>query len=163
MSIAHVQQFVAALFAVNSGLEKARRHSPQARQLSVVQVIAAHPGISPKELAEELDLHPSSITRQVQTLEDIGYVEVVANQKDRRSCRITLTAAGEEELKRLTQIGHGRFAKFVASWDAQELRTLTKLLIKFEESKAEVARLEQRLPGRHWHQYRERQSSREET
>lgn len=150
-----VQQFVAALFAVNSGLERARRRSPQARQLTVLQVIAARPGVSPKEIADDLDLHPSSITRHVQALEDIGYVEIVANPKDRRSCHITLTPAGAQELDRLTQIGFSRFAKFVATWDAEELQTLTRLLMKFEESKAEVSRQEQRLPGRHWQQQHE--------
>jgi len=32
-------------------------------------------------------------------------VVYVANQQDRRSCRITLTSTGQDELKRLTEIG----------------------------------------------------------
>jgi hypothetical protein len=33
-----------------------------------------------------------------------------------------------------------RFAAFVADWDAQEVRTLTRLLVKFDAAKAEVGR-----------------------
>ena len=145
-----IQQLVAALFTVKSSLDRASRRSLKAAQLTVLQVIAAHPGFSPKAIAEELDLHPSSITRQVQALEDAGYVAAVANQEDRRSCHITLTDAGRDELDRLTQIGMARFASFVADWDASEVQMLAKLLWKLETSKAEVAAQEQRTKGRHW-------------
>jgi DNA-binding MarR family transcriptional regulator len=77
-------------------------------------------------------------------------VAVVANQEDRRSCHITLTEAGRDEMNRLTQIGLDRFATFVADWDAQEVQTLARLLLKLEASKAEVASSEQRARGRHW-------------
>ena len=147
-----VQQLVTALFTVNSSLERARRKSAQASMLAVLQLVAAHQGISPSEIAIELDLHQSSITRQVRILEDAGHVSVVANPQDRRSCRITLTDAGQHELNRLTEIGMGRFAKFVASWDAEEVRTLARLLLKLEESKAEVAQNEQHSGGRRWQQ-----------
>lgn len=145
-----VQQLVAALFLVNSSLERAQHRSKQASTLAVLQVVAANPGASPKEIAADLSLHQSSITRQVRTLEEAGHVAVVANSQDRRSCCITLTDAGRDELNRLTQIGLGRFAKFVAAWDAEEVRTLAKLLLKLEASKSEVARQEQRPSGRRW-------------
>jgi DNA-binding MarR family transcriptional regulator len=83
----------------------------------LLQIIASRPGVNPSEIAAELDLNQSSITRKVRTLEDAGHVAVVANQQDRRSCRITLTSKGQDELKRLTEIGLGRFAKFVENWD----------------------------------------------
>ncbi len=116
----------------------------------MLQLIAANPRVSPKAIAAELDLHPSSITRQVHVLEDAGHVAVVANQEDRRSCRITLTDAGREELNRLTQIGLGRFATFVAAWDAEEVRTLARLLWKLEASMTEGVQPEPRPGGRHW-------------
>jgi DNA-binding MarR family transcriptional regulator len=145
-----VQQLVIALFTVNSSLDRARRRSTPASTLAVLQIVAAHQGISPSEIASDLDLHQSSITRQVRTLEDAGYVTVTINPQDRRSCHITLTEAGQDELNRLTQIGLGRFAQFVADWDAEEVRTLTRLLLKLEASKAEVAKSEQRPGNRRW-------------
>jgi DNA-binding MarR family transcriptional regulator len=145
-----IQHMVAALFTVKSGMDRAQRQRPKAGQLSILQVIAGHPGINPKAIAEELDRHPSSITRQVQALSEAGFVTLVVNQEDRRSCHITLTDAGRDEMHRLTQIGLQRFALFVEDWDAEEVRTLARLLWKLEASKAEVAAQEQHTKGRHW-------------
>src|SRR5260370_33954368 len=112
-----VQQLVMALCAVNSSLERARRRMPQASRLSVLQLIAANPRVSPKAIAAELDLHPSSITRQVHVLEDAGHVAVVANQEDRRACPTTLTDAGRGKVNRLTPNGAGRVATFLPDRD----------------------------------------------
>jgi DNA-binding MarR family transcriptional regulator len=145
-----IQEMVTALYAVKSGMDHAQRQSPKAGQLSVLQVIAGKPGISPKAIAEELHLHPSSITRQVQVLAEAGYVMMDVNPEDRRSCHITLTDAGRDEMQRLTQIGLGRFALFVADWEAEEVRTLARLLRKFRESATEVTAQEQHTGGRRW-------------
>ena len=142
-----VERLVTALFQVNAGLEHGKQRNAQASALYLLQVIAAMPEASPTELAAVVSLHQSSITRQVSLLEDAGFVTVAVNPRDRRSCRITLTEAGRAELARLYQIGMSRFATFVADWDAEEVRAFTRLLIKFEASKAEVARREQEAQG----------------
>jgi DNA-binding MarR family transcriptional regulator len=144
----------AALATVAAGLERARRRIPAASALAVLQAVAGRPGARPSDLAEALDLHPSSVSRQVQALERAGQVALTADPGDRRSCLVALTPAGEDEIRRLLAIGVGRYAKFVADWDAAEVRTLTRLLAKFEASKARVLRQEQSqtpaVGGRHW-------------
>jgi DNA-binding MarR family transcriptional regulator len=140
---ADVAQLVTALFQVSAGLERGKQRNPQASALTLLQVIAAMPDASPTDLAAAVSLHQSSITRQVAMLEEAGFVSVAVNPHDRRSCQITLTEAGRAELARLFEIGMSRFTAFVADWDAEEVRTLTRLLMKFEASKAEVARQEQ--------------------
>jgi DNA-binding MarR family transcriptional regulator len=67
-------------------------------------------------------------------------VTLTVDPADRRSWFVALTDTGHAELERLTTIGLDRFASFVADWDAQEVRTLTRLLVKFDASKAEVGR-----------------------
>ena len=62
--------------------------------------------------------------------------------------------AGRKELDRLTQIGLSRFALFVADWDAEEVRTLGRLLEKLAVSKAAVGEREQRSAGRAWQKRR---------
>lgn len=136
-----------ALFQVNAGLERGKQRNAQASALNLLQVIALMPEASPTELAAAVSLHQSSITRQVSSLEDAGFVTVAVNPHDRRSCKITLTEVGRAELARLYQIGMSRFATFVADWDAEEVRAFTRLLMKFEASKAEVARREQEAQG----------------
>jgi DNA-binding MarR family transcriptional regulator len=140
---ADVEQLVTALFQVSAGLERGKQRNPQASALTLLQVIATMPDASPTELAAAVSLHQSSITRQVSVLEEAGFVTIAVNPHDRRSCQITLTEAGRAELARLFQIGMSRFSTFVADWDADEVRAFTRLLMKFEASKAEVARREQ--------------------
>jgi DNA-binding MarR family transcriptional regulator len=141
-----VEQLVAALFAVTSGLERARRQIPDAAALSVMQVLAwaerQEPAqkVRPKDIATALGVHRSAVTHQLQALEEAGQVTLTVDPGDRRSWFVALTDTGRAELDRLTTIGLDRFALFVADWDAQEVRTLTRLLVEFEASKAEVGR-----------------------
>ncbi len=115
-----------------------------------MQVVAANPGIRPSRIAGVQDVHPSRVTRQVRELEDLGLVQVEADTDDRRSCRVTLTPSGSDELQRLTEDGLDRFALFVAEWEAEEVQMLTSLLQKLEKSKAAVATRDHPAPGRRW-------------
>jgi DNA-binding MarR family transcriptional regulator len=141
-----VEQLVAALFAVTSGLDRARRQIPDAAALSVLLVLAwaerQEPvqQVRPKDIATALGVHRSAVTHQLQALEEAGQVTLTVDPADRRSWFVALTDTGRAELERLTTIGLDRFASFVADWDAQEVRTLTRLLVKFDASKAEVGR-----------------------
>lgn len=147
-----VEEMVVALFTLAGGLERARRRSPGAAALSLLQVIAGHGQMRPSEIAEALQVHPSLITRQVRDLEADGYAEVTANPGDHRSCLIRLTPAGADQMNRLQQAGLERFAKFVAEWEPAEVRTFTSLLRKLEASKAAAAAAERQPPGRGWAQ-----------
>ena len=69
-----VEQLVAALFAVTSGLERARRQIPDAAALSVLQVLAwaerqePPQQVRPKQIAAALGVHRSAVTHQLQAL-----------------------------------------------------------------------------------------------
>ncbi|MGO9322721.1 MAG: MarR family transcriptional regulator [Solirubrobacteraceae bacterium] len=142
-----VQSMVVALFTLNAGLDRARRRSKGASTLSLLQVLSDREGTRPSALAEALQVHPSLVTRQVQELEDVGFVEVTTNPADARSFLVALTPAGVEEQQRLRQIGLDRFALFVAGWEADEVRMLTSLLEKLERSKGAVAAEERETTG----------------
>jgi DNA-binding MarR family transcriptional regulator len=145
-----VRAMVTALFVTNAALDRARRKKKGASTLSLLQLVAASPGIRPSEIASAQDVHPSQVTRQVRELDSMGLVDVVADAADKRSCRVTLTTAGSEELQALTEEGLDRFATFVADWEPEEVRMLTSLLKKLEESKAAAAARQRPPPGRHW-------------
>jgi DNA-binding MarR family transcriptional regulator len=145
-----VRAMVTALFMTNAALDRARRHKKAASTLGLLQVVAARPGIRPSEIASAQDVHPSQVTRQVRELESLGTLQVTADMADRRSCRVTLTSAGSAELQRLTDAGLDRFSSFVADWEPEEVRMLTALLVKLEESKAAVTAQQRPAPGRQW-------------
>ena len=141
---------VTALFVTNAALDRARRQRKGASTLSLLQVVAASRGIRPSDIASAQDVHPSQVTRQVRELEHLGLVEITADTADGRSCRVTLTPAGSEELRSLTEEGLDRFSLFVADWEPDEVRMLTSLLQKLEASKAAVAARQRPPSGRRW-------------
>ena len=143
-----VQEMVLALFTLMGSIKRATQRSSAASRLAVLQVIAARPGIRPSDVASELDVNQSSVTRQVQVLEAEEQVVVTPDTQDRRACRLDLTDSGWNTLAELNKIGLDRFSNFVADWDVEEVRELTRLLVKLEESKAEVARQEAAIDGR---------------
>jgi DNA-binding MarR family transcriptional regulator len=132
-----VEQMVAALMTAVQSVERARRKGDASR-LAALSVIAVRPDSGPKAISEELGLHPSSVTRQIQALQAEGHVSVKADAADGRSCRVNLTAEGRAEIERLRKVGLERFASFVAKWEAEEVRTLARLLMKLELSKSEM-------------------------
>jgi DNA-binding MarR family transcriptional regulator len=142
-----VERMAAALFTMNAGLERARRRSKGASTLSVLQLLAVGDGLRPSDLADRLGVHPSLVTRQIQELEDAGYVHTSPNPQDARSLLVSLTPAGVEEQRRLREFGLDRFALFVAEWTPEEVRTLADLLEKLELSKAAVVAQEQTTAG----------------
>jgi DNA-binding MarR family transcriptional regulator len=147
-----VEEMVAALFTLNAGLDRARRQRRGAGTLSLLQVIGDHEAIRPSEIAEIQAVHPSLVTRRVRELEDGGLVAVTADPADRRSCLVSLTEAGSDERRRLTEFGLKRFALFVKDWESDDVRTLTELLWKLRMSMAAVSEREQQAPrgGRRW-------------
>jgi DNA-binding MarR family transcriptional regulator len=143
-----VQSMVVALFTLTAGLERARRQKKAASALSLLQVIAGRDGIRPSDIADLQLVHPSLITRQIRELEDAGYAQVTADPADGRSWLVALTPAGQDEMRRLQQVGLDRFALFVAGWEPGEVRALTALLDKLRASMAAVSEREQRPAAR---------------
>lgn len=154
-SIDDVADMVGALMSVVTGIERAKRQG-QASTLAALYAIAAREHVRPSELSEELGLHQSSVTRQVQALQAAGHVQIVPDPADGRSCLVSITEAGRAETERLTRIGLERFALFVADWEPEEVRTLARLLRKFDTSKARAAASNELRPGgRSWQRKRE--------
>jgi len=145
-----VQPMVIALFTLIGSMDRAARQSAGASALSLLQVVASRDAIRPSEIADLQHVHPSLVTRQVRDLEDKEYVRVTADPGDGRSCLVTLTPAGADEMARLRQVGVDRFATFVAGWEPEEVRTLTALLEKLQSSKAATATQQQRPGRRRW-------------
>jgi DNA-binding MarR family transcriptional regulator len=137
-----VEQLVAALFTVVGGVSRARKKIPDAAMLAVLQVVGAamdrppEQRIRPSEIAQILEVHRSAVTHQLQALQKAGQITLTVDPADRRSSMVELTDQGKAEVENLTATGLDRFASFVADWTSEEVQDLTRLLIKFEESKA---------------------------
>jgi len=141
---------VVALFTFIGNVDRATRQSADATTLSLLQVVDSREVIRPSKIADLLHVHRSLVTRQVQGLEDKGYVQVTADPADGRSCLVSLTPAGADEMSRLRQVGVDRFAALMADWQPEEVRTLTALLEKLQPPKAATTTQQQRSGRRRW-------------
>jgi DNA-binding MarR family transcriptional regulator len=151
-----VEGLVAALFTVNGGLTRAVKQRPKAGELRLLQTVAAHEGSRPSELAEAMGVDRSLVTRQLRDLEDEGKVKVSPDPRDGRAFIAELTEEGRRQIAELTEFGLRRFESFVADWDSDEIRELTRLLWKFEHSKAAAVERERVEREQQEHQRPER-------
>ncbi|MGH3500374.1 MAG: MarR family winged helix-turn-helix transcriptional regulator [Nocardioidaceae bacterium] len=117
-SVEQVAELASALSVVGRDLELARRRIPDAGRLALLLAIKERQPVRPSELAADAGVHRSAMTRQVQALEDAGYVEGTVSTEDGRSVLVALTDAGDAECRRLYDYGVGRFQLMVSGWDA---------------------------------------------
>jgi DNA-binding MarR family transcriptional regulator len=134
-----VRLLVQALFPVAAGLDRARRQRKGAAALSLLQALAGRSGVRITELADLRVIHASSVSRQVQELKARGYVQIAADPVDRRALLVTLSAAGQQELRRLTQADLDQFSRLVEDWEAADVRILASLLDRLRQSMAAVS------------------------
>jgi DNA-binding MarR family transcriptional regulator len=133
-----VRNLATAITTVSRSLQQWSRRSRAVTTLSALQAVAAKGPIRPGDIAAEIGLHHSSITRQIQALQQQGLVEIGRDPDDGRASAVTLTERGAREMDRLLEFGVDRFMAFVADWDVEDVRRLAELLWRFEESKARV-------------------------
>ncbi len=65
-------------------------------QLSTMGTLFNHGDLLMGELAESEKVRPPSMTRIVNGLEELGYVQRSAGPNDRRQCLVSLTGSGRE-------------------------------------------------------------------
>lgn len=71
----------------------------------LLRVVLAKPGLPPRELARELKLSRSTVTRFVDTLEQRGFLTRVATTQDGREVQIYPTSKAKAIHRRLDQTG----------------------------------------------------------
>jgi DNA-binding MarR family transcriptional regulator len=118
-------------------LTRARRHDfisaaagvPLDRAaVAVLRQLADSGAMRPGELAARLEVEAPHITRQVQHLEKIGYVDRAADPGDRRAHLIQLTPSGQAAADRIRTVGRRSMQAALARWEPQELHQLATLL-----------------------------------
>jgi len=100
------------------------------RHFGVMNIIAAHPGVSQQGLRELTAIDASSMVSVIDDLESLGLAERRAHPNDRRTRAIFLTEPGGETLLRLRMLATGWQREFFAALSAKEMSMLHRLLQK---------------------------------
>ena len=103
-------------------------------ELSLTQVKMLHQLNEPDsdlqltELAETLSLSVPAVSRAIDALEQRGYVERRADDRDRRVKRVRITASGRRVLARLMEIRLNMLERFAATLSDEERADLAAAL-----------------------------------
>jgi DNA-binding MarR family transcriptional regulator len=100
------------------------------RHFGVMTMVAAHPGMSQKQLHEKTAIDPSSMVAVIDELEAMGLAERRPHPDDRRVHAIFLTDSGQETLERVRTLAATLQRDFFQALSADERRTLHTLLRK---------------------------------
>ena len=102
--IAHaVSLFFAVRRLIRTELSRGKRVDPSTWvQMETMKFIADHDKPKMKDVADYLSITAPSATSLIGGLVKTGFVAYVADQRDRRTSRLSLTARGKAELKSAT-------------------------------------------------------------
>jgi DNA-binding MarR family transcriptional regulator len=91
---------------------------------------------SPKrttELATCLHADTSTVSRQVTSLVDVGFVERTEDPEDRRATILVATDAGRAAFDAMKRDRDQLMGQIVADWSAPDVATLVRLLSRFND------------------------------
>lgn len=86
--------------------------------------------MAPGELARSLNYNPGALTRLLDKLEQLGYLERVPDPADRRALRLELTPAGREVHARMIACGNDAAERAFAEVSPDERRQLHDVLAR---------------------------------
>jgi len=109
-------------------------------QLGMLYLLFYHKQASVNETADYLGVTKSAVTQLADPLVDKGYVTRQNDTKDRRIVRMSLTAAGAQELKKLAKHKFDGIRSAIDSLDDREIERLRRLLQKATRGVSDQAR-----------------------
>jgi DNA-binding MarR family transcriptional regulator len=114
------------------------RREPEGGQIAALGMLAKCGPVRSSDLAKELFLDQSTVSRHVAHLEADGLVEKVADPNDRRATQLHLTELGR---KHIHDFWHRRIEAMregFEHWDPADLRTLGRLMTRYVEDFAAI-------------------------
>lgn len=89
--------------------------------------------MAPGELARSINYNPGALTRVLDKLEQLGYLQRVPDPGDRRALRLELTAAGRDVHARMIACGNAAAERAFGDFTPAERRQLHRLLSRVLE------------------------------
>ncbi len=99
-------------------------------QMGMLYLLHYHPQTSVKEAADFLGISKSAATQLLDPLADKNLVQRQDDPKDRRIVRLSLTAKGSQELKKMAKHKYAGLRTAMGNLSSQELEQLNRLYKK---------------------------------
>jgi DNA-binding MarR family transcriptional regulator len=136
---AALRALAVAVHAVGHRIRQTQHNDPVDKaSLLVLWRVSEHGSPRPSEVAGEIGLDLSTISRHIRALEQGGYLVKAADPDDRRACRVTITPLGTELVQQAWERRIATIAAAVREWPEQDRDTLTRLLTRLTDDLASV-------------------------
>jgi len=122
---------VARLLRVDAD-KRARAHGMTRAQWAILIWLERQPGISQKELAEQLEVEPITVARLVDRLEGRGMVERRPDPRDRRIWRLHLLMPAHAVLRDIAAHRADMTSLVTRGIDEESLTTMTNALARMK-------------------------------
>ena len=123
------------------------RKDPEAGQITALGMLSKCGPIRSSDLAKEMFLDQSTVSRHVAHLEADGLIEKVADASDRRATQLHVTDLGRKHLQDIWQKRIDAMREGFEHWDPADLRTLSRLMTRYvEDFSAIVAKRNESKP-----------------
>jgi DNA-binding MarR family transcriptional regulator len=101
--------------------------------LNGLALVRRQGSITVSDLANRLEIDPSTASRQIHRLERLGLVTRSSDATDRRIARLTMTAKGRKLLDRVREVSLNDFDVVLRAWSPADRARFAELLDRFRE------------------------------
>jgi DNA-binding MarR family transcriptional regulator len=119
---------IAAGRIARSGLGQKPVDGMTPSRMTALAVLAAEQPLRMGELAARLGISAPTVSRLVDHLAELGFLERVADEDDHRATRVCLSPAGRDGLAAVREHGAGLLAHRIATLDDAERAALERAL-----------------------------------
>ncbi|WP_374457429.1 MarR family winged helix-turn-helix transcriptional regulator [Nocardioides sp.] len=113
--------------------ERAREVHPDLHPITyfILTHLAVHGPLRGADLSDAFGMDKGGVSRQVQTLVDLGLVERQPDPEDRRAILLDATEHGRERLRTVARSRSDRFDLRLGHWSDDELSTFARQLASY--------------------------------
>ncbi len=116
--------------------ERAREVHPELHPMTYFMLthLATHGPLRGADLADAFGMDKGGVSRQVQSLVDLGLVERMPAPEDRRAILLDATDEGRERLDAMSRSRRDRFDGRLAEWTDEELSSFAVQLAAYNQA-----------------------------
>ncbi len=98
----------------------------------------AKDGVRASDLAEDMRVHKSTVSRAVSSLERLGLVERATHPDDGRAQLLTVPPEAHAQIEAFRERGHAQLAEILSDFTQEELTTFAGLLSRLNDAAEKI-------------------------
>lgn len=101
--------------------------------LVLLAICDAKDGVRASQLADDMRVHKSTVSRAVASLERMGLIERTTHPDDARAQILTVPADARAKIEAFRARGHAELAELLSDWTDDEKETFARLLSRLND------------------------------